>query len=243
MAENHLDSFIGAYRSDFSFDLDNRLILNAYPRRVLALCQSRGSLLELGLGHGTTTRALAGHFARHVVIDGSPAIIQMFRAANRDLEHVEIIESWFERYVTTERFDVICMGFVLEHVDDPRAILRRFRSLLAPDGRLVVTVPNGTCLHRRFAHAAGILPDMMQMGPGDHALGHKRLYSREVLEAELTATGFEIVQLEGLFLKPLMTSQLKALDISEPILGGMVEVGRDYPELCSGMMAVCKAAE
>jgi SAM-dependent methyltransferase len=41
------------------------------------------------------------------------------------------------------RFDVIVCSEVLEHLDDPGRCLRDLRALVAEDGRLLVTVPNG----------------------------------------------------------------------------------------------------
>jgi SAM-dependent methyltransferase len=41
------------------------------------------------------------------------------------------------------RYDVVVMSDVLEHVADPRALLRAAATLLADDARLLVSVPNG----------------------------------------------------------------------------------------------------
>jgi SAM-dependent methyltransferase len=41
------------------------------------------------------------------------------------------------------RFDVVVCSEVLEHLDDPGRCLRDLRSILAEDGRLFITVPNG----------------------------------------------------------------------------------------------------
>jgi 2-polyprenyl-3-methyl-5-hydroxy-6-metoxy-1,4-benzoquinol methylase len=42
-----------------------------------------------------------------------------------------------------ERFDVVVLADVLEHLDDPAALLQRSRSVLSPGGMLLITVPNG----------------------------------------------------------------------------------------------------
>jgi SAM-dependent methyltransferase len=42
-----------------------------------------------------------------------------------------------------EVFDVVVMADVLEHLDDPASVLKIAVELLAPDGKLLVTVPNG----------------------------------------------------------------------------------------------------
>lgn len=42
-----------------------------------------------------------------------------------------------------ETFDVVVLADVLEHLDDPLSVLTQCRRLLAPDGMLLVTIPNG----------------------------------------------------------------------------------------------------
>ena len=56
---------------------------------------------------------------------------------------VDLVEGYFETFSSDEKFDVINMGFVLEHVDDPIGLLNRVKNWLAPGGRLFLGVPNG----------------------------------------------------------------------------------------------------
>lgn len=240
-----LDQHLDAYTDGKVYDLDNRLILNDYPHRVLELIPQdrRGTILELGLGHGRTTGLYYKNFDRHVVIDGSPAIIQQFRDTHPEFDRLDIQEAYFENFDTSERFDVISMGFVLEHVDDPALVLNRFKKFLKPGGYIVITVPNGESLHRRLGNIAGLLPDMMALGAGDLKFGHKRVYSVDTLNALVANCGCFIDQMEGLFLKPLMTSQIEQLNLSEPLLQAMMTAGRPYPELCAAMLALVKCEQ
>jgi len=41
-------------------------------------------------------------------------------------------------------------------------------------------------------------------------------------------------------LKPITTAQMLELNLNEKIIRGYLEVGKDYPELCLGMLIVCK---
>lgn len=232
---NILDNHIEAYGQKFDFAFDNHIILNWYPRRIMRLCSSKQSLLELGIGHGYTTDRFSRYFQRHVVIDGSTSVIEQFRYQYPSCP-ADIIQSFFEKFETKEKFDVIVIGFVLEHVENSREILELFKKYLKPEGRCFVAVPNGESLHRRIGLSAGLLDDMMRLGKGDIALGHKRTYSVQSLGEELDAVGYQIVRKEGIFLKPLMTSQLESLNLSPEIISGMCEVGIDYPELCAGLL-------
>lgn len=229
-----LDQFAEAYQPGALYALDNELILNWYPHRVVEQTAG-GSLLELGVGHGYATRILNGRFDRHVIVDGSAAVIEQFRAQNPDLI-LDLVESYFEDYETDERFDSICMGFILEHVDDPAEILRRFRRFLAPGGAVFVTVPNAESMHRRVGSAAGLLPDLFTLGEGDLQFGHQRLFSVASMNELLQECGYTPAGSEGLFLKPLTTGQLEQLDLTPEILKGLMEVGVAYPELCCAFM-------
>ncbi|NIF29409.1 class I SAM-dependent methyltransferase [Pantoea sp. Tr-811] len=232
---NTLDTFIGAYSDSFGYAYDNNIMLNWYPRRIMELCGPQNTLLELGIGHGFSTNRFSRYFNAHTVIDGSPSVIAQFRAQYPD-SPANIVEGYFETFDTEQRFDLIVMGFVLEHVEDPQVVLRKYKQYLAPGGRCFVLVPNAQSLHRRFGHAAGLLDDMMVLGKGDHELGHLRAYSLQTLTEELEQAGLQVVRKEGLFLKPFMTSQMKALDLSEAITTAMCTVAIDYPELSCALM-------
>ena len=233
---NVLDTHVKAYEGNNLYDFDNAILLNWYPKRIVGLAPGAASLLELGLGHGYSTPRFSRAFSRHVVLEGSPAVIAHFRKNAPDCR-AEVIETYFEEFTSAERFDVIVMGFVLEHVDDPVGILARFRHLLAPGGRLFVAVPNMESMNRRLGKLAGVLPDLAALSEHDLMLGHKRYYSVAALVAELRATGYEVERVEGIFLKPIATRQMLALDLDASFIEALCMLGIDYPELSCGILA------
>ena len=185
---NALDQHLAAYTGDNLYDFDNEVLLTWYPPRIVANCEGALSLLELGLGHGYTTSLFSKAFPRHVVLEGSPAVIQNFNDKFPDCS-ARIEQVYFEDFDTDERFDVIVMGFILEHVDDPFEILRRYRKFLAPRGKLFVTVPNAEVLNRRLGHLVGMLDDMQALSDNDRLLGHRRYYTVNSLVAEAERAG------------------------------------------------------
>lgn len=231
-----LDDHIDAYGENFSFAFDNDLILRWYPRRITEKMAAGRSLLELGVGHGFTTPHFSRHFDRHVVIEGSGAVIRQFCENNPDCT-VEIVESFFEDFETTEQFDCIVMGFVLEHVAVPTEILRRYKKFLAPGGRCFIAAPNAESLHRRIGKEAGLLAEIMELGAGDIALGHRRLYSLETLRDEIESCGYHLLDVEGIFLKPFSTWQLQSLHLAPSILQALCTIGVSYPELSCALLA------
>jgi 2-polyprenyl-3-methyl-5-hydroxy-6-metoxy-1,4-benzoquinol methylase len=234
--KNDLDQFVKAYEGDIQYDFDNRILLNWYPKRILNFVEPNNSLLELGLGHGYSTNLFANYFRSHIVLDGSKAVIENFTQKHPKC-NAKIIETYFEEFDTDERFDVIVMGFILEHVDDPVQIMSMYKKFLKPDGKMFVAVPNAEVLNRRLGHIAGMLADIQQMSSNDHVLGHQRYYTKEQLTADVKESGFRVDKMEGIYLKPLMTSQMISLNLDPKLIDALCEVGISYPELSCGLLA------
>lgn len=233
---NQLDVHVAAYQGKNIYDFDNEILLTWYPKRIAHVVKDPRSVLDLGLGHGFATEIFSDRCARHVVLEGSPAVIQNFKLTFPD-NRSEVIETYFEEFETEERFDLIVMGFILEHVDDPLLILNRFRKFLTPTGKLFVAVPNAEVMNRRLGHLAGMLPDMGALSENDLLLGHQRYFTVSSLTKLVSDAGYTIEKLEGIYLKPLATSQILSLNLADNIIQAMCEIGIEYPELSCGMLA------
>ena len=233
---NVLDTHVVAYQGDNLYDFDNEILLTWYPQRVLQHAESTGSLLELGLGHGFTTNSFSQHFAQHVVLEGSLAVIRNFQKKYPECQ-ARIEQTYFEEFSTYQKFDVIVMGFILEHVDDPQLILRRYRTFLAPGGQMFLAVPNAEVMNRRLGHLAGILDDMSALSENDHLLGHKRYYTVESLTHEIGQAGYRTDRLEGIYLKPFTTKQIVSLQLDRKIITALCDLGVSYPEMSCGILA------
>lgn len=233
--KNTLDSHISAYSDNFRFSFDNDIILKWYPRRIMSISDPSKTMLELGVGHGYTSDLFSKFYSEYLVIDGSQAVLEQFRQQYPD-SSAKIVKSYFENFESEETYDIIMMGFILEHVDDPKEILKHFKKFLKKDGRLFVAVPNAESLHRRIGNKAGVLDNMMTLGAGDVELGHQRLYTVETLSSDLEDQGYKIVRKEGIFLKPLTTSQLISVNLPPNMLEGMCAVGIEYPELSAALL-------
>jgi 2-polyprenyl-3-methyl-5-hydroxy-6-metoxy-1,4-benzoquinol methylase len=231
---SNLDEHVGAYQGNNLYDFDNEILLNWYPKRVYELAPNAQSILELGLGHGFSTNFFSDHFTRHVVIEGSNAVIDNFRKQFPESK-ATIIKSYFEEYEHDELFDVIVMGFILEHVDNPVQILNHFKKFIAPNGKIFIAVPNAESLNRRLGYISEMLPDVTELSANDYLLGHKRYYTLNSLLEELDSAGYSIDRVEGIYLKPFMSSQMLALDLDKKILRALCTVGINYPELCCGI--------
>jgi len=136
-------------------------------------------VLEIGAGIGNITSQLVPRDL-YVASDVNPHYLDYLRnlalgkpyleVARLDLEDAQDFEPLAGRFDT-----VVCLN-VLEHVRDPLAALRNIHAALAPGGRAVIYVPQGT---KRYSSL-------------DQVLGHRCRYSRELLTQELLASGFEL---------------------------------------------------
>jgi len=238
---NELDQHVTTYGADQRFFAENMLTERTYCRRVIEALEGRREirLLSLGLGHGLTARelnsALSGRLSRHVVLEGSSEMIERFRKEPGQPLALEIIECFFETFTGQEKFDAIEMGFVLEHVEDPDLLLRKYRESLAVDGHLLIGVPNALSLHRRLGHMAGFLVDPYQLSEMDLKYGHRRYFDLESLVACVARAGLRVRSTQGLLMKPFTERQMQSLDLKPPVWEALAEISRDYPAIANSI--------
>lgn len=147
----------------------------AIIRKVLDSCLPSGKsarILDAGCGTGGNLELLSGY--------GSLSAFEMDDKA-RDLANsrriCEVRKGQLPAGIPfTEKFDLICLLDVLEHIDDDAATLRSLRAHLHPHGKLLLTVPAWKFLWS--AH--------------DVVLNHKRRYSKTELLHLIKTSGLQL---------------------------------------------------
>ena len=124
----------------------------AYYRETLRELPPQSRCLEIGSGHGLLAANLlerCPEWKTLDILDISPASLAMTRSILTRLAPDErrpdlsfLCGDIFETAVAA-RYDFITMGEVLEHVENPLALLSAVKRLLAPGGRFFVT----TCVN------------------------------------------------------------------------------------------------
>lgn len=95
-----------------------------------------------------------------------------------------------------EHYDVIVCAEVIEHLyASPIHLLRMFRSIIEPDGRVILQTPNAAALSRRFWLLAGRNP-FEPLREDLHHAGHFREYTLGELEALASRAGFAVEHAE-----------------------------------------------
>ena len=240
---NTLDSQVPSYTASFPHYEENRIVHVAYGHRIAEHVRAAGvkTVLSLGIGHNEVARPLveclsAGVLQRYAIVDASHELVEAFR---RDLAPLpaglELIEGWFENFETEGAFDVIEAGFILEHVDDPAAILARMHRFVSPGGRMFIAVPNACSLHRLVGFHAGLLPDMYALSDADRSLGHQRYFDLPKLQALVQSAGWHVVEARGMLLKPFTTGQMGRLDLPPAVWSALQTVASGYPEISNAI--------
>jgi SAM-dependent methyltransferase len=239
-----LDKYADSYTRNFPHFEENRITHVAYGERIGQYIRAQGtsSALSLGIGHTEVARRIlsnltSGPLKRYVIVDAASEIIERFRGSLGPVvpEGLELVEGFFETFVSLERFDVIEAGFVLEHVNDPALVLSRLHQFLTPGGRVFIAVPNARSLHRVLGHKAGLLEDIYVLSPSDLALGHKRYFDLDSISELVRAAGFKVAKTEGLLLKPFTTGQLNMLNLSPVVWQALLQVSVDYPGISNAI--------
>jgi 2-polyprenyl-3-methyl-5-hydroxy-6-metoxy-1,4-benzoquinol methylase len=192
------------------------------------------SCLELGPAEGVMTAHLARHFAQVTAVEGSETFAGMIAAAHPE---VRVHHGLIETFAPTEHYDTIVLGHVLEHVEEPAAILRAIRDWLAPGGCILAAVPNARSLHREAAVIMGVLAEEHMLNAADIHHGHRRVYDPESFQADFRSAGLTIEHFGGYWLKPLANAQIER-DWTSAMLDAFMQLGERYPEIAAEIYVV-----
>lgn len=155
-------------------DLVGKHGLTASHWFILESIPDGSRVLDVGCASGYLAAALRERGSSTVGIEPDPA---MAAAAEQHCERVlamPLEEAAAE--LGGERFDAIVFGDVLEHTVDPWGTLEWVRGLLAPDGVVLVSVPNIAHWSARWSLARGRF-DYVDYGIFDRT--HLRFFTQE----------------------------------------------------------------
>lgn len=229
-----------ARRYAYRFDFD---VMHPYMIQSFEPFFRKGSLLELGSYKGDFTRRLRPYFEEVTCVEASDTALT---AANSSLDdRVTLIHSRFETASLPQRYDNIVLTHVLEHVDDPVAVLRRVNDeWLADGGRLFLVCPNANAPSRQIAVKMGLISHNAAVTPAEAEHGHRCTYTLDTLERDAVAAGLNVVHRSGIFFKALANFQwdrlLQTDIISKAYLDGCYKLGQHYPDLCSSIFLMCE---
>ncbi len=223
----------------YGFDFD---VMHPFMLRSFKPFFKDGPALEVGSYRGDFTRLLLTCFDVVTCIEPSGEAAQAAKA--RLGEKARIVNAPCESARLPGKYSNAFVVHVLEHVDEPAALLRRIRDeWLSDNGRLFLACPNAHAPSRQIAVKMGLLSHEAAVTAAEAEHGHRRTYALDTLERDARAAGLAVLHRAGIFFKALANFQwdrLLATDvISKEYLEGCYELGQVYPELCSTVFLVC----
>lgn len=138
-------------------------------------------LLDIGCGNGgfLALAQEAGWSVEGLDFDAAAVATAQSRGLPVQLGGIEILNDYCERY------DVITLSHVIEHVHDPVLLMRRLFELLKPGGQLWIETPNlASCGSNDFGR------NWRGLEPPRHLV----LFNRSSLARLLASTGFQSVK-------------------------------------------------
>lgn len=189
------------------FDIPNTEVLSVIPDNI-------ERVLEVGCGSGATLRAIKENRAaqgKNCEVVGIDIEADSVMRGRNYLDSVYLMDAEEDELMDYPPgyFDLLIMQYVLEHVINPWATLRRWLPLVRPGGYVVIGVPNianykflqRLIFHDEFTHEpAGILD-----------WTHLRYFTASSLSKLLTDADLSILTMQGLANEASMSYKIRYL--------------------------------
>jgi len=224
----------------YNFDLD---VMHPFMLKSFQPFFTKGNLLELGSFKGDFTKRLLPHFEDITCVEASEEAIDI---AKKEFDgNIKLVHSLFETVRLSTKYDNIILTHVLEHIDDPIALMKRINDeWLSDTGRFFLVCPNANAPSRQIAVKMGLITHNSAITPSEREHGHRITYSLDTLERDVKASGLKVMHRSGIFFKALANFQWDRLlntDIISPeYLEGCYQLGQQYPDLCSSIFLLCE---
>ena len=139
LTRESLDNFANTYylnQSVATVDLEE-LAQQLAMHNIVAGIGDAERVLEMGFGTGLITRELLAAGINPEVVEGSGVLCE---EALRRHPGLVVHHDLFETFAPARGYDCVLALHVIEHVDDPHAMLGVMRSWLAPAGKVIVSM-------------------------------------------------------------------------------------------------------
>lgn len=207
--------------------------------RIFARYLRGECVLEVGPGSGVLTSMLARRPGTLEVLDGCAGVCDVVRSR---FPGIVVHHSLIETFLPSTKYDAVVLGHVLEHVEDPRAVLERLTQWLCPGGMILASVPNARSIHRQAAVLMQLLGDEHDFSDSDRALGHRRVFDPGSFSSLFLEAGCRIEASGGYWLKPLSNAQLEG-SWTDEMIDAFMELGERYPGIAAELFVVASVAD
>lgn len=197
---------------------------------------SEMEILELGPAEGIMTKELIRFDSSLTVIEAAPHFCKELK---KKFKNINIHQTLFEDVELNKKFDAVVLGHVLEHVEEPKLILKQIRNWLKPNGIVLCAVPNARSIHRQAAVEMKLIETIFEQSQKDIHHGHLRIYTPETLLSEFLNSKYRIVSRGGYWLKPLSDKQIED-NWSDEMIHSFMKLGEQYPDISGELYLIAK---
>lgn len=175
-------SFDEQVTGSWVFQIKDWLDQRFFKKYIAKLPQQQINVLDIGGGTGKQLgllKKIDSRITRTVIVDLDEEAGKIASEQGH-----EYYCGRFENYESDKPFDVILMLNLIEHVDNPKVLLRKAQSLLSPDGIVIIKTPNTDSWDARlFRH---------KNWGGYHCPRHWVLFNKENFTSLIQQAGLDI---------------------------------------------------
>jgi 2-polyprenyl-3-methyl-5-hydroxy-6-metoxy-1,4-benzoquinol methylase len=186
------------YQSNYS-ESELQYINNKIAQRaaiVLDKIKHSGKLLDVGCGEGFVLAFFKKlgwlvegiDFSDFGLLNLNPSLINEF-------EKGDVYEILNKKLISQDKYDVLWLGNVLEHVLDPVFLLKNLKMLLAKNGILVITVPNDASKYQELLFSEEYVDKKWWIIAPDHI----SYFNYQTLQNTCSSAGFKVLEVLGDF--------------------------------------------
>ena len=226
----HLESITSFYEEG---DYIDELMIDREIELIKKCVNNYESALEVGCGNGYSTERLYKLFNNFEAIEPSKGNIELLK---KKVPSISCQQTLLEDYDTDKKYDNIFFLNVIEHVENPIESLKTLSNLLNDEGLIFISAPNCMSLNRRAGYKMGALDNYAKFAPKDYKVGHRRLYTVDMMRDHCEEAGLKVLDMKGVYLKPLSETQM--FELGDDVIKAFISLGEDLPHYSAGIFAI-----
>lgn len=82
----------------------------------------------------------------------------------------------------------------------------------------------------------GALDNYAKFAPKDYKVGHRRLYTVDMMRDHCEEAGLKVLDMKGVYLKPLSETQM--FELGDDVIKAFMSLGEDLPHYSAGIFAI-----
>lgn len=188
----------------------NLAVLNHIPFNSL--------ILDVGCGNGALGNELKKKNNYVVGIEKESSALELAKERLNEVCNLDIIDvEKIFKVLSNKQFDVIIFADILEHLYEPLVVLQKYQSLLKPQGKIIISIPNVVVWDVRLKFLFGIF-NYTDTGTCDRT--HIRFFTLSTTRKLIDEAGLKIIKEDfnpGIFrpFVPLVKKLLKQNSLQE----------------------------